>query len=179
MRALANAVGYQAVWIIAVTGAAHGRAYWALAAAAVFVAAQWLASQHRASDLRLLAVAVALGVILDGTLAASGWLRYATPDPALLAPAWILAVWAAFALTINHSLRFLQGRPAWAAAVGALGGPAAYLAAERGFGAVTFATPPARGVVMLAVAWALVLALLGHLAQSWQPVRAATAEEPS
>lgn len=168
MRILLNALGYQAVWFLAVIGAARGQAGWGVAAAAAFVAGQGLASRERAADLLLLAVAVAFGVVVDGMLALSGWLQYATPRPALVAPAWILAIWAAFALTFNHSLRFLQGRPWWAAAVGAVGGPSAYLAAAHGFDAVAFAAPAGRKLLMLAVVWAVAMPVLGELALAWR-----------
>ena len=42
------------------------------------------------------------GALMDGGLAASGWLVYAASAPSW-PPLWILAIWAAFALTLNHS----------------------------------------------------------------------------
>ncbi len=167
MAALLNFAGYQAVWFCAVYGAAAGR-LWPLAAMlALFAGAQLAASKLRASDLRLMGVALLLGLALDGVLAGSGLLHYASAAPALPpsgAPLWILALWVAFALTLNHSLRYLAGRAWLAAALGAAGGPLAYLAAARLSGAVGFATPATRALAVLAVGWALALALLSALA---------------
>ncbi len=176
MAAWLNAVGYQLVWFAAVAGAGRQTPWWGVLAAAVFVAVQVAFSAQRRSDLRLLAVALALGVALDGTLAASGWLHYAAQRPGFQAPLWILAIWSAFALTLNHSLRLLQGRPAWASLLGAVGGPLAYLGAARGFGAVEFVAPAA-ALIAVALAWALAMPLLSQLALRWRVgTQAATAD---
>jgi len=169
MSSIANFVGYQAVWLCAVYGAGAQRTWPALAGLAVFGAAQLALSRRRATDLRLIGCALLLGAALEGALAWSGWLAYAAPEPALPpggAPLWILALWAAFALTLAHSLRWLAGRPAVAAAVGALGGPLAYLAAGRLSGAVGFVAPAARGLAALALGWAVALAVLAHVARA-------------
>jgi hypothetical protein len=167
VRFWANVLGYQAVWFGAVIGAAHGASWIGVLAAALFVAAHaWFSDQWR-SDLRLMLCAVSAGIVLDGTLAISGVLRYASADPLLPAPAWILAIWAAFAMTLNHSLAFLRGRLDWAAVLGAVGGPLAYLGAARGFAAITFIEPAWRAVVLLAFGWTIVLPMLAWLAKHW------------
>ncbi|MFD0737776.1 DUF2878 domain-containing protein [Lysobacter koreensis] len=168
MRFWANAIGYQVVWFVAVVSAARGEPWTAAAVALVFVAAQWLASSQRDSDARLVVCALAIGMLFDGLLAASGWLRYASPAPALFAPAWILAVWAAFAMTLNHSLAFLRGHHRIAAVFGAVGGSLAYLAAARGFDAVSFVEPGWRALALLALGWAVAMPLLAALAQHWR-----------
>lgn len=165
MRMLANIIGYQGVWFAAVLGAAHGRWWTGVAAAVAFVLAQWFASHDRASDARLVLCALLAGVLLDGTLAAVGVMRYASPQPGAFAPAWILAMWAAFAMTINHSLAFLKARPVLAFLSGGIGAPLAYLAAARGFAAVEFASPAWRGELSLAAGWAGALAIMTSVAR--------------
>lgn len=160
-----NAIGYQVIWSIGVFSAARGTPAWGIAAALMFVLVQWSLSAYRRNDGLLLVVAVAMGVGIDGALNGSGWLHYASAQPALLAPAWVLAIWSAFALTINHSLQFLQGRPALAILLGAIGGPLAYTGAAR-LGAVTWSAPTTQLTIALAVAWALAVPLLCELARS-------------
>ncbi|HEY5970750.1 MAG TPA: DUF2878 domain-containing protein [Pseudoxanthomonas sp.] len=179
MGAVLNALGYQGVWFIAVAAAARDQPWWGVIAASVFIAVQWAFSATRRDDLKLLVVAVALGALLDGTFALNGWLHYAAGQPGMVAPTWILAIWAAFALTLNHSLRFLQGRPWWSMLLGAIGGPLAYLGAARGFGAVTFIAPGYAGLAALAVAWAVALPLLMHLAWRWRAETLATSVQVS
>lgn len=168
MRFWTNLVGYQLVWFGVVILAARGQPWLSVALAGVFAASQWMVSNQQASDARLLACAVACGIVLDGSLAASGSLQYASPQPALLAPVWILALWAAFAMTLNHSMTFLRGRPLLAAMFGVVGGPIAYLGAARGFEAVSFPQPVLHALLGLALGWGLAMSALAVLAQRWQ-----------
>ncbi len=166
---LGNFLGYQAVWWSAVYGAAHGSPWPGIAAAALFTAAQLALSRRRTADLGLLGVALLLGVLLDGTLAGTGLVRYAAADPSLPrggAPGWILALWVAFALTLNHSLSWLRARPLAGAILGAIGGPLAYAGAAR-LAALSFAAPAWHGAAALAAGWGAALALLAWLARAW------------
>jgi hypothetical protein len=177
MGGVINFVAYQAVWFAVVASAAHGRAALGMGAAALFAAAQLALSRRRLSDVRLMAAAVSLGVAIDGTLRLCGWLRYASPEPALPphgAPLWILCLWAAFALTLTRSLAWLMRRPWLAALLGALGGPLAYASAARGFAAVELAPPVARALGGLALGWGAALAVLAYLARRGHPGDAAT-----
>ena len=159
-----NFVGYQAAWLIAV--AAAGRGMWwpgVLACAGFVLIAAWRSSDYRA-DLKLALAALVCGLLVDGTLAGSGALHYAAAEPGLPAPIWILAMWAAFAMTLRHSLRWLLPRAWLAALFGAIGGPLAYWGAARGFAAVEFVMPQA-ATAFLMVGWALALLLLVRLAR--------------
>jgi hypothetical protein len=155
---VANAVGYQLVWFACVAGAAAGRVWPGLLAAAVFMVATLRLGGCWRADVRTLAIAVPLGFGLDSAFAAAGWLAYDPPGPwPLAAPAWIAALWLGFAMTLNHSLRFLRRRPVAAALLGMLGAPLAYLGAARGFGVLAFATPWPPVLLALALAWGLLL----------------------
>ncbi|HVO45359.1 MAG TPA: DUF2878 domain-containing protein [Steroidobacteraceae bacterium] len=163
MRSLANFLGYQIVWFIAVIGAGRGLVWPAVAGLAIFAACQLALSHAPRADLKLLALAVMLGAVLDGALSLGGLLHYAAPTPAVPpggAPLWILALWGAFALTLNHSLAWLRRRRLTATVLGVAGGPLAYLAAARLSQAVTFSSPPAEAIVALAVGWGVALFVL-------------------
>lgn len=162
MANLSNVVGYQLVWFASVIGAARAYPWLGIVSAGIFVCLQGYASRNPKADMFALMLALALGIVIDGGLMASGLLRYAAPQPAALAPLWILAIWASFGLTINHSLAFIVDRPAIAAVLGAIGAPLAYLAAARGFGAIAFAETTWTGLVALGSAWALVMYLFGQ-----------------
>jgi hypothetical protein len=156
-----NVIGFQLVWLASIGGAGAGLAWAGPAAAAVFVAAMLAVGGRRRDDLRMLAIALPLGLAMDSGFAASGWLVYAEPGPwPALAPVWIASLWAGFALTLNHSMAFLRGRPAAAALFGLLGGPLAYWSAAEAFSAVAFGVPAAWALAALAIGWAAVLPLL-------------------
>lgn len=167
MRFWANLAGYQLVWFAIVISAARGQPWWGIASALLFVTLQLHFSSTRIPDVRALVVTLICGFLLDGALAATGWLQYASPLLSLPAPVWILALWMAFAMTLNHSMAFLRGKPAMAALLGFVGGPLAYLSAARGFDAVIFATPAWRAVALLAIGWAITLATLAILTKRW------------
>jgi hypothetical protein len=161
-------LAYEAAWFASVIGAGHGHTWPALLSVALFAAWRLGVSTARNVELRLMGLALVLGLLLDGVLLRSGLLIYAAAWPAGIAPAWILALWLAFALTIVPLFGYLQGRPWLAAALGAIGGPLAYLGAARGFDAVQFSSPHWRAVALLALDWGLAMPLLVVQANRWQ-----------
>jgi hypothetical protein len=156
-----NILGFQAVWWACVLGAGAGSPWMGPIAAAAFAAIHLRFTPTRRRDARLLVSAVVMGLLVDSTLGGSGLLSYASNggQPAL-APAWILALWAGFALTLTHSMKALAARP-WAAAIfGLLGGPLAYASAGAAAGAVTFDEGIVSGLLAVAVAWSVAVPLL-------------------
>lgn len=162
MRFWLNLLGYQTAWFIAVGFAARGLAWPGMLACLGFAAISWWASPLRRSDLHLILAALACGLLLDGVLAATGWLRYAAPLPALPGPAWIATLWVAFAMTLQHSLQWVIARPAVAIAFGMIGGPLAYWGASRGFDAVAF-TMPFQATLTLALGWAIAMGVFAAI----------------
>lgn len=160
-------IAYEAVWFSSVIGAGRGQAWPALLAVALFAVWRLSVSTSRGVELRLLGVALVLGLLVDGVLARSGLLVYAAAWPAGMAPAWILALWLAFALTVVPLFGYLQGRPWLATAFGAIGGPLAYLGAARGWQAVSFTPPAWHALLWLALGWGITLPLLTVLARRW------------
>lgn len=155
---LANVLGYQLVWFACVAGAAAGRPWPGWLASALFTLVTLRLGGCWRSDLRTLVVAVPLGFGTDSLFAAGGWLAYAPAGPwPFAAPAWIGAIWFAFAMTLNHSLAFLRTRPTLSAVLGLVGAPLAYLGASRGFGVLAIATPVPAVLLSLGVAWAVLL----------------------
>lgn len=159
-RTLANLVGFQLVWFAAVGGAAHGHGWAGPATVAVFALLQLHASGTRRADLRLMLGCALLGFAVDSLWVQAGWMRFASPGPwPSLAPAWIVAMWIGFGLTINHSLAALKARPWLAVVFGLLGGPLAYAAAAHAWHAVTIPGGLA-AYVALGIAWGIVTPLL-------------------
>lgn len=160
-----NAIFYQATWLIAIAGAAHGWWWAGPAALAVFAAWQLAASAHRRADALLLACSAAIGFVIDSAFAQTHLINYsaALPWPDF-APGWIVALWMSFALTLNHSLAYLKKHAVFAATLGAIGAPVAYLAAAR-WGALAFPSASTPALLMLAAGWALITPALCRLAQ--------------
>ena len=162
-----NLLGYQLTWFVTVGSVKYDRAWIGELSALLFCAGQVLASKQRGLDMRLIASALLAGTVLDGALATTGLVSYASASPVVTVfgcPLWILGLWAAFATTLTRSLGWLRHR-VWAAAVlGAVGGPLAYLGAARGWGALTLNEPSWRALLALALGWAVALVILVRVA---------------
>ncbi|MDZ5830812.1 DUF2878 domain-containing protein [Stenotrophomonas maltophilia] len=159
-RFWANLLGNQLVWLCAVAGAGRGWQWPALLAATIYIGSQLLTSPQPRVDLRLLMLALVCAWLVDATAAASGTVRYAAAPLGWAPPPWIMALWAAFAMTLTASMRFLQRHPALPALFGLLLAPLAYLSAARGFDAVQFADPTWSGMLVLGMGWSIALSLL-------------------
>jgi hypothetical protein len=176
MKFWLSLAGYQLVWGSAVIGAAQGLACPGIVGTVVYAACQLGAARHYKTDLSLMAMAVMMGLLFDSGLIHAGLVSFAAPWPSAgVAPAWILALWAAFSLTFTQSLAYLQRRLWLAALLGAAGGPLAYLAAARGWHAVTFASPSWRALLCLGIGWGLATPALAWIARR----RSATAPPAS
>ena len=120
-------VGFKAVWLCTVLGAANDAVWLGPAALAIFAAVQFFFSSYRRREALVLACGLAMGVVLETVQQKAGWVSYAPgwPHP-VLAPAWILALWGAFALMSIDGLAWLRGKRLLAALFGAVGAPFAY-----------------------------------------------------
>ncbi|PPU05873.1 DUF2878 domain-containing protein [Xanthomonas arboricola] len=166
MKQLGNYLGLQVLWLVAVSAAAQARIWPALLVLALFALYQLWPSRRAPGDLQLLVAALSLGLLLDTTLAAAGWVRYAAPWPGtLLAPAWILALWLGFALTLNHSLAPVMRRPWLAVLLGTIVGPFSYWLAQRSWQAVQFQPPQLHAVVAVGIGWGVACGMLSLYAR--------------
>jgi len=161
-----NTIVFQLVWMAAVGGAANGYWWAGPVALAVFAAYQLSVSTQARSDAILVVIAVAIGAVGDSLLAQLHFVKYTSPVPsAEFAPLWILALWASLALTINHSLAFLQRDLRVAAVLGALSAPLSFSIAARAWHAVTLADPLPVTLCVLAALWAVATPVLAGVAR--------------
>lgn len=156
----ANAVGFNIVWAITVFGAAAGLAWAGPAALLVFAALQVPLSPRPRYDLAAMGVFAAAGIVIDSAWSLSGALSYAAGWPApQFAPVWLVTLWAAFALTLGHSLAWLRPRLALASAFGLFGGGFSYWVGAR-IGAVELAIPGSVYGLLVGLCWAVALPVL-------------------
>lgn len=164
LRLVANVVVYQCAWFACVLGAAANRPWLGIAAAAAAVLLHLYLAPSPRRELPLILLATLAGAAFESLLVASGWVR---PSPALLVgsvmPVWMVALWAAFATTLNVSLRALRHRYLVTAIIAAVGAPLAY-GAGASLGALQWvqATP---ALLLVAGGWAVLLPLLMRTAQ--------------
>ncbi|WP_292784749.1 DUF2878 domain-containing protein [Methylophilus sp. UBA6697] len=126
-----NFVSFQLWWWACILSAKPGLG-WAvllLMIAACCVHLQWIESWRHALPLLITTL---LGCILDQIAYNLGWLSFEHHHtwPAFI-PLWMIALWLAFSMTLNVSMRWLQGRTILAAILGGMFGPLAYLGAQQ------------------------------------------------
>lgn len=163
LPAVANAAGFNIVWFITVFGAAAGLAWAGPAAFLVFAAVTVSTSPRPRYDYAAMAVFAAAGIVLDSAWSLAGLVSYGAgwPSPQF-APIWLISLWAAFALTIGHSLAWLRPRRALAGLFGLLGGGFSYWVGAR-VGAVETVIPAWQYGLGVGLVWAVALPALIRL----------------
>ncbi|PYB80932.1 DUF2878 domain-containing protein [Pseudomonas sp. LB-090624] len=156
---VANALWLQLGWWLCVLGASTTSLL--LLVPLGLVLHLWACPQPRAEARALVRVTLA-GCVLDSVLGAVGVFDFA----AWPLPLWLALLWLVLASGLRHSLAwagwpFLRG-----AAIGAVGGPLAYLGGARLADVALPHGPLATGLLLVPI-WALALPLLVRLA-AWR-----------
>jgi hypothetical protein len=162
-RILLNFVSFQVAWFACVLGGANDLAVAGTLTVVVAILLHlWMAPRPR-PELALVMLVAAIGTVWDSLVVSLGLMTYPSGMFASgLAPHWIIAMWALFAITLNLSMGWLKGRPLVASVMGAIGGPLAYFAGYR-LGGVGI-TDLALALGVQAVGWAVMMPLLAALA---------------
>jgi hypothetical protein len=167
---LINQGFFQLSWPACVIGAAYGWLWTGLLVVGVMALWQLNRANRHRLDGRMIAVCLALGLVLDTAWVRLGLLEFAMPWPSAgYAPLWIMLLWLALALVINHSMSAFKHRLLLVGVLGGLGSPMSYFAGSR-FGAVEWLAPAWQVVLATGISWALVLPLLFWLAREREPL---------
>ena len=168
MSILINAGLFYLVWITAVVGSAQLMVWPVLLSCGILLAWQLHPARRHPTDFKVLAVALILGLLADSLWIGTGLLEYTDQRPfATISPLWIIALWAGFALTINHSLQFLKNHPVLPIISGVIGGPMSYYAGVR-FGAVEYLAGTMLVSTCLAVSWTIAILILVRVSRTVQ-----------
>ena len=156
---VANFVVFQAAWFAAVLGAAHQVPLWGATCVIAAIAWHLGVSARPRPEATLVALACAIGFLVETGVAMQGHVAYPSGQPiAGVAPYWMVALWGELAIALNVTMRWLKGRWWLAALLGAVGGPAAFSGGVELGGAVFIDKTAA--LVTLAVVYALAMPLL-------------------
>ncbi|MEM7610178.1 MAG: DUF2878 domain-containing protein [Pseudomonadota bacterium] len=146
-----NFLLFQTSWFALVAGAANNLLIPGAALCALFFAWELYRSKARKRLVALVVVAVAGGIIVDGSYALFGLVEYQLPAGPI-APWWIIGLWVIFALTLTESMGWMRDR-IWAGALMAgIGAPLSYLAGYK-LGAIEFPLGLATGLGIAALTW--------------------------
>lgn len=163
---IANFCAFQIGWFACVLSAAHNLPWVGTLIACIIVVVHIYIAPRPLAEVKLVLIIISIGCIWDSVLLNLGWLDF---NSGILienmAPNWILALWALFAITLNLSLAWLKTRLFSAAILGAVAGPLAYSSAA-GLGAVVF-IEPLFVLIALSLGWAIFTPLLLSLANHY------------
>ncbi|MFO7766303.1 MAG: DUF2878 domain-containing protein [Pelovirga sp.] len=149
MNPLLNIAIYQLIWFTAVVG--QDDLLWI---AGGLILLHYALTPMPKTDLLLMILVLSIGVLIDGTLSVSGFFTFS--DDGFPIPLWLGCIWMGLATLFNNSLVWLKNRLWLAALLGAIGGPAAYIAGGR-LGAAAFTLSISWSVAVLAIVWGLLV----------------------
>ena len=165
MHVALNLLFFKTVWLASLIGAGTAKPWLGLLLLAGFAAWHFTVSRTPRADATLALAALLTGLVLDTLFIRLGLLAYSEPLPVSgIAPFWVVLMWVNFGLTLNLSMRWLHGRLAAAALLGAIGGPLAYWAGVE-LNAATLLVEPARMSIIVGACWALAVPLLALAAE--------------
>ena len=163
-------------WFVCVISAARGVGWLGVLLTLGALAYHLWRAQRPFEEAKLLVVAVLLGGIWESFLVWRGLLVY--PNGIVipsLAPYWILALWAQFAVQFNVLFVWLKNRLWLASVLGAIAGPLSFRGGAA-LGAVHFPNVPL-ALGTLALGWAVLFPALLALSRRWDGMRDITATE--
>jgi len=160
---LLNALLFQLNWFACVLGGANGQLLWP-AITLTLLFAQIARGSHVRGDLILALAACLVGLTFDTLWIRLGILDFGTA----WAPVWIVMMWAGAALSINHSLSWLQSQPVLGGVLAAMAAPLCYLSGES-LGAVT---TDSAGLLLVACSWLVVFTVAFRVARGRSPEHA-------
>ena len=159
MNFLLNFLFFQIGWFACVLGAAYGYSSLGSSIAVCIVLMHVILVPDRRNEIWFISFVTIVGTFWECFLVAQQWLVYPEGQfSPFLAPHWIIAMWALFAMTINHSMLWMRGRMLLASVSGAIFGPLSFLAGEK-LGAVAFLDRE-MAFLMLATGWAWLMPLI-------------------
>lgn len=156
-----NYIALQIMWLLCVSLGSKGYLLWPSVCFALFLILHFLLSPYKKSDLFLCVLAVLGGVFFDTLWSYSGLIRYGENTIHPIAPIWIVYLWAAFALTLNHSMAWLKKNYILAIVFSALSGPITFFAASK-VGDIEFIKLPTASI-LLAITWGIFVPALCYL----------------
>ena len=169
MRIAVNAAAFYVAWFVTVLAAAKGWPIAAIAASLAVVALHLAMSARRGVELILIMAAAITGLGVETLLLQGGLATYASPGPfADFAPAWLVALWMAFATVVNVSLGWLKSRLWLAILLAFIGGPLSYFAGAQ-LGAMVLAQPVEISLGVIGALWVVAFPLLLVIARLLDP----------
>lgn len=164
LSVILNFILFQLSWFACVIGASKQMPWLGVVVVFVSILIHLSHAKNIRAEMILLLASLLIGGLFDQLMQSTGLISYASHGwSAALVPIWILALWLAFTTTLNVSLRWMRGHLLIAILFGLIGGPLAYLGAEK-LGAIVF-NHPFLHYIVLGLGWGIITPLLLKISQ--------------
>lgn len=150
-----NFISFQILWWACVLSAKPGLGFAVFLLIIIFTLAhlEWVEGWQQALPL---IITVLIGCLLDQIGYYMGLISFEYPEFwTSYIPLWMIALWLAFACTLNVSMRWLQPKPLLAAILGGIFGPLAYLGSAKL--QVIHLNHPMLSLAWVALEWAIAM----------------------
>ena len=154
-----NIVGFQIGWWMCALGAKNGLDYLGPIYMVFFLVIHMIFFSEKKFEIILVIFGVILGSFVDTSFKYFNIINYLPASSSFLAPLWIVAMWAGFCATLNHSLSWLKDKHIISFLMGAIFGPLSYVAGEK-MGIIFFIASHLYTLVLLAIVWGISIPLL-------------------
>lgn len=147
---IVNIIGFQICWL--------GLVYWGnvfVPIAALLLICHLVLLSKKQNEAILIITILLIGSIVDFILVKLGLFIF---SPSTGIPLWLMVLWACFAATLRHSLRFLKKSILLQLIIGSLVAPLSYIAGEK-LGAVAFPYSLLFTYFILSILWGLLMVL--------------------
>ena len=170
-----NILAFQVLWISLVLSGPYQQEAAALGLLGLWLIGHLYYSRHRATDIKLLVLAVAIGPLGDTLLIQLGLIQFeGTVLFSGLPPLWVYGLWACFSQLLNHGMAHLHGRWGLIGIIALFSAPMAYTGGAA-LGAAQMLEPAWRCQLAVAVCWSIILPVLMRAASM---ARASQAHAP-
>jgi len=153
MRVL-NFLLFYVGWGFCLTGAVTGNPFLGPIIVAFFLLYHLIQERFRLAEIVMIIAVSLYGTLSDTLFLNLGLIEYKGGYESLpwLAPLWVTAIWALFAMSVNHSMVWLRVNRLLAAVFGMGGGMVSYFAAVR-VGAAVFYPSTIAVLAIVGVVW--------------------------
>ena len=166
MRSLINVALFYVTWFACTLGAARGHPWLGIgvATASVILHLAFISPGRR--EATVLVLCGFLGLILDALVLQLDRIQFPGAERnALIAPAWMTALWVAFGTLLSVSLAWMRGHYTIAQLFGAIGGPLSYYGGAK-LGAIQLTEPLRNSLIVIAAEWWLAMPVLLKISET-------------
>ena len=159
---LFNIAGFQIGWWICILGVKNNLIYIGPLFMLIFIILHLFFISKLKKEYKLIISGSILGIFIDGSFKLTGIIDYVgDSNNSFLAPLWIIAMWAGFSATINHSLFWLKKLNFLSFLLGSIFGPLSYIAGYKLN--VIFFNPNICIITILSLTWGLSIPFLFYI----------------